>query len=141
MLSGSYQSPNNENNSHSVSSSTKGISVTVVMEDKEKDEDTKVEIMIPKLAPLFAGTVHSRRHIPAYNMCKKSGKECTRMPGHTCDSCIKLKTRYSKSTGRGGKPRKEVMADVGPKGKVKVKVKENEKIPGTHDFFVSKVLI
>jgi len=30
MLSGSYQSPNNESNSRSVSSSTRGISVTLV---------------------------------------------------------------------------------------------------------------
>jgi len=48
------------------------------------------------------------------------------MPGHTCDPCMKLKTRYSKSTGQGGKLRKEVMVAPGPKEKEK----EKEKVPG-----------
>jgi len=94
------------------------------MEDEEEDEDTKVEIVDPKPAMPHTGSL-KKIHIPACDACQRSRKECTGMPGRTCDPCMKLKTRCSKSTGRGRKPRKEVVAALGPKGKGK------EKVPGT----------
>jgi len=60
------------------------------------------------------------------------------MPGHTCDPCTKLKIRCSKSTRRGRKPRKELMAALGPKEKVKVKEKGKVKVPGTCDTLYSR---
>ena len=68
------------------------------MEDDERDEDAKVKIMVLKPAPPHAGML-KKIHIPTCDVCQRSGKECTRMLGHTCDPCTKLKTRSSKSTG------------------------------------------
>ena len=68
------------------------------MKDKEEDEDTKVEIVVLKLATLCMGSL-KKIHIRTCDACQRSGKECTRMPGRTCDPCTKLKIRCSKSTG------------------------------------------
>jgi len=107
------------------------------MEDEEEDEDAEVEIVDPKPATPHAGSL-KKIHIPTCDACQRSGKECTGMPGRTCDLCTKLKTRCSKSTGRGGKPRKVVVAAPGPKRKGKEKAKEKEKgkekVPGTCDI-------
>jgi len=104
------------------------------MEDEEEDEDTEVEIVVLKPATLHAGSL-KKIHIPMCDACQRSGKECTGMPGRTCDPCMKFKMRCSKSTGRGGKPRKVVVVAPGPKGKGKEKAKEKEKgkekVPGT----------
>jgi len=104
------------------------------MEEEEEDEDAEVEIVDPKPATPHTGSL-KKIHIPACDACQRSGKECTGMLGHTCDPCTKLKTWCSKSTGRGGKPRKEVVVAPGPKGKGKEKAKEKgkEKVLGTCD--------
>ncbi|KAH0825751.1 hypothetical protein J3R83DRAFT_9000 [Lanmaoa asiatica] len=42
-------------------------------------------------------------HDPACEVCAKSRKQCVGIPGRTCDSCCKSKSKCNKSRGRGGK--------------------------------------
>ncbi|KAH0831072.1 hypothetical protein J3R83DRAFT_13604 [Lanmaoa asiatica] len=54
-------------------------------------------------------------------VCAKSRKQCVGIPGHTCDSCCKLKSKCNKSQGRGGKSGelKEMKDEAGEmKGKI-----------------------
>ena len=110
------------------------------MEDEEEDEDTEVKVVVLKLATLHAGSL-KKIHIPVCDTCQRSRKECTGMPGRTCDPCTKLKMRCSKSTRQGRKPRKEVVVAPGPKGKGKEKAKEKGKEPRYVRHFVSEVLV
>jgi len=68
------------------------------MEDAEGGEDAEVEIVVLKLALPHMGML-KKNHIPVFDACQRSGKKCTGRPGCTCNLCIKLKTRCSKSTG------------------------------------------
>jgi len=91
MLSGSYQSPNNENNSRSVSSSMKGISVTgaVVlykMRSGYSEEDVVIDPLIQQANAIGVEDLHSC--ISYQTICTTGERGTERYTGVNACMCV-----------------------------------------------------
>ncbi|KAI9450411.1 hypothetical protein HD554DRAFT_2180736 [Boletus coccyginus] len=103
------------------SASSAGQKRKVVLDEEEEEEveedDEEVQIVGKKSARTQndAGKV---THNPGCEACEKAGWKCVGWAGRTCDSCMRLKTKCTKSRGKVAKAMGTKIVVSAAKGKV-----------------------
>ncbi|KAI9464258.1 hypothetical protein HD554DRAFT_2175318 [Boletus coccyginus] len=115
------ESPSEEQESaSSAGQKRKRISNRVVVDEEEDEEEDIVEVAAPKPSNARTGP-KTVTHTPPCDPCQRGGRTCTGVPGRTCDSCIRLKTKCGKSKGKAGRAKKDTAPVPAPKAKGKEK--------------------
>ncbi|KAI9448929.1 hypothetical protein HD554DRAFT_2181164 [Boletus coccyginus] len=115
------ESPSEEQESaSSAGQKRKRISNRVVVDEEEDEEEDIVEVAALKPSNAQTGP-KTVTHTPPCDPCQRGGRTCTGVPGRTCDSCIRLKTKCGKSKGKAGRAKKDTAPVPAPKAKGKEK--------------------
>ncbi|KAI9462959.1 hypothetical protein HD554DRAFT_2175719 [Boletus coccyginus] len=104
----------------------------VVLDEEEEEEveedDEEVQIVGEKSARTQNDT-GKVMHNPGCEACEKAGQKCIGRAGWTCDSCMRLKTKCTKSRGKVAKVVGTKIVVPAAKGKVPVRALPHVLIP------------